>query len=243
MERVSTISNLILKVPQLLKQRGDMTAGILTHPLSRLNNVIHDSEGEILSLLDPYYDIPSSKVLAWCSNPEPLTEDYQNTGEILKSHIELLPDARTQFIYIEIIQPDNDLKMNVVSDEYGRMGQFDYKQEIDLLSIGGFKIKEEAFQGEMQPGAFFGFSIYRYHPGVIQLFSLKAAINFLNKVFTSDMPESSGTMSDYENELNQHLSQIRFGRAHLRATPRRYDTTPLGLDWGDNEPDNPNHYF
>lgn len=208
-----------------------MTGAIFTHPLSRLNNLIQESEGEMLSLLDPYYDIISSKIPAWCSRPEPFSEDYQNTGEILKSHIELSPEAPTQFINLEVIQGEISLKVHVVSDEYGRLGQFDYKSEIDLLNIAGFKIGADAFQGEMEAGSTFGFSIYRYDPGIVYLFSLKAAINFLKKIFTSDMPESSGTASDYEQELTQHLNQIRFGRAHLRATPRILDTTPLGMPY------------
>ena len=207
-----------------------MTTGYLTYPLSRLNNIIQEGEGQLIPFLELYYDLDASKIPAWGSYPEPLTEDYQSTGDILKAHIELSPSAPTQFISLEF-REDDGLKVFVASDILGRLGSFPNGAEIDLLNVAGFKINTDAFQGAFVDQVVFAFSIYRYSPDIVSLFSSKAAAVFLDKVFTQDMPEAPGTASDYNEEVNQVLTQIRFGRAHLRGAARRLDTTPVSMPY------------
>lgn len=254
MDRISTISNLILKVPQILNQRGDVTAGILSFPLSHLNNVIYEAEGVLMPMIQPYYDLSSSKIKAWSSNPESLVEDLrytsstdmeedlttwyttkgtdpQTSGEFLKSHIELNEQARTQFVYFKFFKEGADLKVFVFSDEFGKLGEFDYGEDIDVMAKAGFKLKGEGFEGLFRENNILSFSIYRYSPDIVSLFSLKTAITFLEKTFTNDMPESPATAGDYQTALTQALNQLRFGRAHLRANPNVLDTSPISMPY------------
>jgi len=253
-QRFSTITNLINRVPQIMNQRGDTTAGVLSYSLSHLNNVIMEAEGMLYPLIQPYYNLEGSMVDAWASNPESIVEEFRETtskveedlanwyqqrsiepegsGELLTSHIQLDKKASTQFVYLKFLKTDGLRQVRAISDTYGFLGDFDYgNEDVDAMGKAGFLIEKEGFEGLFKENNILSFSVYRYSPEIVSLFSLQAAIVFLEKTFTNDMPESPATASDYQNQLNQALNQIRFGRAHLRAAPNRLDTTPISLPY------------
>jgi len=231
MDRITTISNLVNKIPQLMKQDGDMAGGTLNYPLSRLNNIIIEAEAELTNLIEPFFNIEGSKIQSWASHPEPLSDSSTKSGDILKSNIEIKKDSPTQFITIEFFEDGGDIKFRVISDFYGTLGQGTPGNEFDSLSVAGFKIKAEAFSGEFSKEDIFSFSIYQHHLSLISIYSLKAAVAVLKKIFTQDMPESPGTAEEYEKRLNQFLSQMRNGRAYLKASEVVLDTTPIGMDY------------